>query len=231
MVSNLAKKSNWDDNACGKKTNGHCQGNILVVDDDGLIREVMHAALTRQGHRVQLGSDLATARKALIGNTFDLIFLDIVYPDQKYSGFDIMNDIRKYQPGAPIVLMTAYPSTESAVEALHKNAFDYLMKPIKLDELKQVTKRALRYKAKLDEARRIRERLDIRHSHNVRLTDREKDILRLFAKGFTFKETAMHLGCKPSTIQSYAKQLYRKLGVHSRSEAVFEAIHLSLIDY
>lgn len=214
-----------------KEINGRCPGNILLIDDDPVIREVLLTFLSEQGHAVVLAADLDTAKTAIIGQSFDLVLLDIVYPEQKHSGFDIMNDIRKHQPGCPVVLITAYPSTESAVKALHKNAFDYLMKPVKFADLEQVTNRALQFKTRIDEARRLKERMDIETFNSVHLAKREKDILHLFAKGFSYNETALHLGCKPSTVQTYAKRLYKKLNVHSRSEAVFEAIHLGIIHY
>jgi len=214
-----------------KGPSGHCPGGILIIDDDPLIREVLFTFLSEQGHEVELAADLNAAKAAIIGQSFDLILLDIVYPEQKHSGFDIMNDIRKHQPGCPVVLITAYPSTESAVKALHKNAFDYLMKPVKFEELERVTNRALQFKTRMDEAGRLKERMDIESINPIHLTKREKDILTFFAKGFSYNETARHMGCKPSTIQTYAKRLYKKLNVHSRSEAVFEAIHLGIINY
>jgi len=205
---------------------GH--GHILVIDDDALIRELLHAALSRQGHSVRLARDLVTAQKALRQHAFDVVFVDIVYPGQQYSGFDIMDDIRKFQPGVPVVLMTAHPSTESAVEALHKHAFDYLMKPVRAGDLNEVTRRALQHR--LHETGHSGKEQTTEHAHAIKLTGREEDVLRLFARGLTFSETAGHLGCKPSTVHTHAKQIYRKLGVHSRSEAVFEARHLGIID-
>lgn len=226
MGNNLSEKAHHQSGT--EEDSGHCRGHILVIDDDEMIRELLRAALSRQGHSVRLAHDMTTAQEALRSCAFDVIFVDIVYPGQQYSGFDIMDDIRKFQPGVPIVLMTAHPSTESAVEALHRQAFDYLMKPVRPAELNEVTRRALQHR--MDETGRGGKWRVTEHAHDIRLTGREQDVLRLFARGLTFSETAEHLGCKPSTVHTHAKQIYRKLGVHSRSEAVFEARHLGMLD-
>jgi len=63
-----------------------------------------------------------------------------------------------------------------------------------------------------------------------RLSEREKEMLLLLAKGFSYSESASFLGCSISTIQTHVKRTYRKLGVNSRSEAVYEALQLGLID-
>jgi len=62
-----------------------------------------------------------------------------------------------------------------------------------------------------------------------RLSRKERQVLNMFARGYTYSEAANLLGCKLGTIQTYAKRLYRKLNVHSRAEAIFEASHLGLI--
>lgn len=65
---------------------------------------------------------------------------------------------------------------------------------------------------------------------DVNLTGKELEILAFFVKGLTYKETAEVLQCKVSTVQTHIKQIYRKLGVHSRAEAVYEAIQMHMID-
>lgn len=61
------------------------------------------------------------------------------------------------------------------------------------------------------------------------LSCKECEVLNMFARGYTYAEVAVLLGCKLATIQTYAKRIYRKLNVHSRAEAIFEASHLGLI--
>jgi len=174
-------------------------------------------------------ADINAARTCVSRDSFDLVFLDIVFPGQKHSGFDIMHCIREYQPDCPVVLITAYPSTETAVEALHQNAFDYLMKPLKFEEVETVTNRALRYKSKPDEMMQSNECMGMKNPGGLQLTDRERGILGLLAKGLSFRGMALHFGCKVSSVQTHTKQIYRKFGVHSRAEAVHEALQLQII--
>jgi len=203
-------------------------GKILVIDDDPVIREILKDVLTAQGHVVTLAADLDAARDAVFHHGFDLIFLDIVFPDQQYSGFDILKCIRKHLL-CPVVLITSHPSTDSAITALRDNVFDYLKKPLKISDLEAVTQRALQCQVSMDETRSMKAQLD-KNLGAMHLTDREKDILGLFARGFSYAEAAQLLGCKVSNIQMYAKRIYKKLGVHSRAEAVHEALCLQLIE-
>ena len=66
--------------------------------------------------------------------------------------------------------------------------------------------------------------------NNVRLTEREADVLRLIARGHTYAETAQRLGVSPHTVASHIKKAYRKLGVHSAGAAVMHAMKLGIID-
>jgi len=208
---------------------GNRAENILIIDDDPLIRDILATMLARQGCSVESAADIDAARTCVSRDSFDLVFLDIVFPGQKHSGFDIMHCIREHQPDCPVVLITAYPSTETAVEALHQNAFDYLMKPLKLEEVETVMSRALRYKNRQSEVTRSNMRMNSEDTGGVRLTDRECDILGLLAKGFSYRKMASHFGCKLSSIQTHTKRIYKKFGVHSRAEAVHKALQLQII--
>ena len=205
------------------------RGRILVIDDDRMLRQILCDILRQWGHEAASAANMDAAREAVSRHAYDLIFLDIVFSQHRYSGFDIMKCIRKCQAFSPVVLITSHPSTGSAVEALRKHAFDYLLKPLRLDELAAVTGRALQYRSRSAEAQELQSRLHMRHIGQVHMTDREREVLGLFAKGFSYAETARHLGIKVTTLQTYTKSIYKKLGVHSRAEAVHEALCLSLI--
>ena len=68
------------------------------------------------------------------------------------------------------------------------------------------------------------------HAFSEKITEREKEVLLLLAKGFSYAESASFLGCAISTIQTYVKRIYRKLQVNSKSEAVYEALQMGIID-
>jgi len=205
-------------------------GKVLIIDDDITIRDLLNTIYMKQGYEIQLAASLDAVQEAMSCNFFDLILLDIVFSEQKYSGFDIIKAIRKQQRDCPIILITAYPSVETAVEALHESVFDYLIKPFELDEVIAITNRALQHQARLNKANRQKGQPDINNLKSVPLSEREKEVLGLFIKGFSYVETAELLQCKLSTIQTHAKNMYKKLGVHSRAEAVHEALHFQIIE-
>jgi len=130
---------------------------ILVIDDDQVVRAVLDEALTQQGFAVELAVGPAEARMKFKHSEFDLILLDIVFPGNGESGFDIINEIKSRMENSPVVLITAHPNTESAVAALRLNAFDYLTKPIGYQDLCLVVKRALQHKSLLDNKNRVEE--------------------------------------------------------------------------
>ena len=72
--------------------------------------------------------------------------------------------------------------------------------------------------------------MEIPHEDGLHLTAREEEVLKLVAKGFSYAEIAAGLGLAVSTVASHVKQIYRKLSVHSRSEAVFEAVQRGLLN-
>jgi len=140
-----------------------------------------------------------------------------------------MHCIREYQPDCPVVLITAYPGTETAVEALHQNAFNDLMKPLKLEEVETVTSRALRHKRKHDEMIQPNGRMGIKTLGGLQLTDRERDILGLLTKGLISVKWPCISSARYRVSRQYTKQIYRKLGVYSRAEAVRGALQLKII--
>jgi len=207
-----------------------CLGKVLIIDDDITVRNLLKKIYIKQGYEIQLAASLDAAQKAMSCNFFDLILLDIVFSDQKYSGFDIIKAIRIHQRDCPIILITAYPSVETAVEALHESVFDYLIKPFELNEVIAITNRAFQHQARLNSAKKLKGHPGITDLKSIPLSEREKEVLSLFIKGFSYVETAKLLECKLSTIQTHAKNIYKKLGVHSRAEAVHEALHFQIIE-
>ena len=113
---------------------------ILVVDDEPLIRLTLRERLTTAGHQV-LEADSVGAGLALIRDGVDLILLDYKLPDG--DGLSLMRQAKEIDPDAPVILMTAYSSVETAVEAMRQGAYDYVNKPFNLDELVLTVEKAL----------------------------------------------------------------------------------------
>ncbi|HMH51916.1 MAG TPA: sigma-54 dependent transcriptional regulator [Candidatus Acidoferrum sp.] len=114
---------------------------VLVVDDERHILDVLRDALTQFGYRVTCASSGAEAIAAIRAELFDAAVTDIRMPDM--SGLDLLREIKKHDDSIEVIVMTGYPTITSAVEALKEGAYDYLSKPLILDELEHVMRRVI----------------------------------------------------------------------------------------
>ena len=130
---------------------------LLVVDDDSSHRAMLEAVLREEGYAVTSAAGGDEALAALEGGSFALVLLDIRMAGK--SGLEVLEEIRRRQPGLPVVMMTAYASVETAVEALKIGARDYLSKPLDTTELKLTIARVLEHSRLETENRELRARL------------------------------------------------------------------------
>ena len=114
---------------------------ILVVDDEESHRIMLRAVLGAEGYAVAEASDGTEAVTAVEREAFDVILLDIRMTNM--DGIEALTEIRKISPLVPVLIMTAYASVKTAVEALKAGAFDYLTKPLDIEELKILIEKAL----------------------------------------------------------------------------------------
>jgi len=135
---------------------------VLVADDDALTREVLAETLGRCGCEVVLAHDGAAAVRALEREDFDLVLTDVKMPQK--SGMDVLVRAREVNRDAPVVLMTAYGTIESAVEAMKNGAFDYIVKPFSPDRVEVLLQRVGEWRALLRENRYLRSEVSGRTS-------------------------------------------------------------------
>ncbi|HJM42759.1 MAG: sigma-54 dependent transcriptional regulator [Nitrospinota bacterium] len=114
---------------------------VLVVDDEDRVRKLLTRLLQEEGCRVQVASSGREALEALEREAYDLVLTDLTMPGM--SGMDLLSEIREKWSEMSVILVTAFGTVESAVEAMHKGAFHYITKPFKLDEVRIFTQRAL----------------------------------------------------------------------------------------
>jgi len=133
------------------------QGTILVVDDDSAHRTMLRTLLTGWGYTISEADDGSTAIQKVHEQAFDLILMDIRMI--KVSGLEALTEIKAFNPAIPVIIMTAYSSVESAVEALKNGAYDYLTKPLDFDELRLTMERAMDHTHLREENRLLRESL------------------------------------------------------------------------
>jgi two-component system, NtrC family, response regulator PilR len=114
---------------------------ILIVDDEKGMRDLLSIMLKNDGYRVDAAESATRARELISRGSYDLVISDISMPDG--SGVDVLRTARETQPDCIVILITAYASTESAIEALKLGAYDYIIKPFDVEELRIVLKNAL----------------------------------------------------------------------------------------
>jgi DNA-binding NtrC family response regulator len=115
--------------------------NILVVDDEPDMRDALTAALRRDGLCVSTASNGVEALEKVQAQLFDLIITDVRMP--RMGGLALLQEIKRTAAAIPVVMMTGYGRIEDAVEAMKAGAFDYLLKPFSLEDLKAVVTKAL----------------------------------------------------------------------------------------
>ncbi len=116
-------------------------GRVLVVDDERAMREFLGVLLEKQGHTVIAASDGEQALRFVAQQAPDLIISDLRMP--KLDGIGLLAGIRQQHPHLPVVLITAYASSESTIEAMRLGADDYITKPFRIDEIRLVVEKAL----------------------------------------------------------------------------------------
>jgi len=118
------------------------KSHILVVDDESDIRELLGMTLSRMGLEAHCAANTAEAYAMLAKNSYDLCLTDMRLPDG--DGLSVVEYVAKHHPNLPVAVITAHGSTENAVAALKAGAFDYLAKPVSLDQLRILVRSALK---------------------------------------------------------------------------------------
>ncbi|MBI4247069.1 MAG: sigma-54-dependent Fis family transcriptional regulator, partial [Candidatus Rokubacteria bacterium] len=130
---------------------------VLVVDDEMSILLLLKEALTQWGYQVTAASTGDEALAALRSQMFDALLTDVRMPDT--SGLDLLREVKRQDESIEVVIMTGYPTISSAVEALKEGAYDYLSKPLILDELRHLMQRLMERRFLRTEVHSLRTRL------------------------------------------------------------------------
>lgn len=160
---------------------------IMVVDDDKDVCEYLRQLLKEEGFKVKATTDSTQVIGLLKKDRYHLVLLDLKMP--KLGGLELMRQIRKMDSDIIVIILTAYPSVESAVETMKQDAFDYLQKPFKVEELREVITNAVRAKGLLTN---LEERL------NREIGRRVRELRQ--AQKLTLKQLASRTGLSVSLI-------------------------------
>jgi len=130
---------------------------ILVVDDDPGHRAMLRTILGGWGYVVAEAADGREGVDKVCDRSYDLVLMDVRMVN--LSGLEALPEIKRFNPAIPVIIMTAYSSVETAVDALKKGAYDYLTKPLDFDELRLVIERAMDHSRLKEENRALKESL------------------------------------------------------------------------
>ena len=153
------------------------RGRILVVDDERSMRELLMIVLRREGHQVHLAEDGPSAVATMERQAIDVLISDIKMPGM--NGVDVLREAKRIDPDIVGIMITAYASTESAVEALRLGAYDYLTKPFDVEELKAKVNNALERRS-LREENVLLKREMVKESSFSNIIGRSKAMQDLF---------------------------------------------------
>ncbi len=132
-------------------------GRILVVDDEHSSRKLLCTVLGDAGHAVEEADDGDVGVHKCASESFDLVIMDLKM--KRMDGIEAIKEIKSLKPQQMIIVLTAYATVKTAVEAMKLGAFDYLNKPIDIEELSVVVDKALRHGALLDQNLQLKEAL------------------------------------------------------------------------
>lgn len=166
------------------------QSIVLIVDDDPAHRTMLKTLLAEWGYTIFEADDGSTAIEQVKNRAFDLILMDIRMI--KVSGLEALNEIKFFNPAIPVIIMTAYSSVETAVEALKNGAYDYLTKPLDFDKLKLTMIRAMEHLMLKEENRILKESLG-KHFDTRNIIGQSKAMKNLL-------ETVAHVAPSEATV-------------------------------
>ncbi len=127
---------------------------VLIVDDERSMREFLEIFMTKKGHEVTVAENGKVAIETLKEEEFDLIFTDLRMPE--VDGITVLKEAKTLWPDTQVIVLTAYSSTETAIEAMKLGAYDYISKPFKVGEAGVVVDKALEKRELVLDNRRLK---------------------------------------------------------------------------
>jgi two-component system response regulator PilR (NtrC family) len=151
---------------------------ILVIDDEEVMREILEALLSREGHRVRLASSAEEGLELARTLPFDAAIVDVMLPGM--DGITALEELKKINDELPIVMITAFASVENAIVAMKRGAFDYITKPFKNDEVVVVMRNALERSRLVQENRSLRQSVQEQYQSFANIIGRNPRMKQVF---------------------------------------------------
>jgi DNA-binding NarL/FixJ family response regulator len=205
---------------------------LLILEDDNTVRNALKelAAESRAFDTVSIASSTAEARELIKKQRFDIALVDLGLPDG--SGVDVIADLKRAQPEASAVVFTIFDDAPNVLAAVRAGARGYLLKSTPPGQLITRLLEAAAGHSPMSSAaaRHLVDALAPPEADKVAsLTGREKEVLSVLARGYSYQETAKLLSIGLGTVQGHVKVIYEKLDVTTKAEAAAIAVRLGLI--
>jgi len=198
-------------------------GSVLVIDDEPVLQDVLGTLLRGAGFEVHGATSAAAGLKQLHDEEFDVVLLDLMLPDQ--SGLDLLPEIKTYDPHLPVVVITAYSSVESAIEAMRLGAFHYVPKPFKNEEVLHLVRRAAERRRLQAENLLLRSRLE-GMGEIVGTSRRMQEVFELIRRAAPARSNIMITGESGTGKELVARAIHR---LSPRDSKPFVPVHTSAI--
>lgn len=210
---------------------------VILIDDDPHIRHVIAQELLADA-RIQLvaqAGGLKEGRRRSLQMDFDVMLVDLNLGDG--SGFELIEQVKSLRPMTEVVVISAIEDERHALRAFELGATGYLIKNSWFGSFSQAVLQVVNGGASITPnlARRLLSRLDTKAADHVarsskeRLSDREREVLRMVAAGYTSGEIGVRLEISMQTVNAHVRNIYRKLRVRTRAQAVSCATERGLI--
>ena len=213
---------------------------ILLVEDETNTRNMLEQAINadEQCHVIAAFGTLKQSLAWLEKHQPDVLLVDLGLPDG--DGTELIHDIYRRSYSTEVMVITVFGDERHVIRAIEAGATGYILKDAMTDDIctsiRQLVDGGSPISAPI--ARHLLGRFrepaqeppNDSESNIPAITRREQEVLSLLARGFSFPEISEILSISPHTVASHVKHIYRKLAVCSRSEAVYEALQLGLID-
>ncbi|HBX22086.1 MAG TPA: DNA-binding response regulator [Desulfotomaculum sp.] len=218
--------------------------NLMIVDDHPMIREGLVAMLSTNDDIIVVGScgDAEEASRMALAQSPDIILMDIKMEGN--NGIEAAKLILKNQPDIKIIFLTVFEDTEFVRQGLQAGAAGYILKHVSREKLVDSIQRVHRGETIIDPAvfnRIVNDYIKYSKSNEkqeqpedttptVELTPREREILHFLVKGMTNKEISAATHLAVDTIKTHLRNIFRKMGIKNRSQAITQGLKLLKID-
>ena len=196
---------------------------ILIVDDEDAQRSILKGYLEKKGYKIYSASSGTAGIKTVQNNLIDIVLSDFKMPDK--TGLEVLEDVKKINPETSFVILTAYGTIEDAVKAMRLGAFDYISKPVDLDELDLMIERIIEHNNLKSEIQILKNQLkekfkiDSFISHSAKM----EEVLSVAARAADSKATILITGESGTGKEVLAKSIHY---VSPRKEKPFIAVNI-----